>query len=705
MKSRKFGWMGVMLIPLFWSQPQAKETLPGSQVIMDWPQFLTLWEKAHKPPEPPPSDAPPVEFILSRAEYTGDFRPGATELTGTFEFTVLTADRWVTVPFLPVSLGLKEARLDGAPVAVGDSGGHHTIVLKKAGHHTLTTIFSVPTPAADGDPIFSFPVARTAMTLMTLRFPRKNLEIAADAAQASTTIDGSNGSRFSAILSPTERITVSWKTAEAARPALPVKLYSTAEHLLSISDAALRTTSRFSYAILNNGLKEIHVRVPANTDVVSVNGTAVERWTIQQKKDEKTVIVLFSRVVKQHAQLTVITEQANDDAAFTLDLPRTVNVEREERAVGVETKSGVEVTIDSTEKMRLIDVKELPADLWSLASGPLLFGFQGSDTTASLTLALKKHALLPTLTSTIDAANAVTLVTEDGQWITRVSYDIRNNLKQFLELSLPPDATVWSAFVDGEPAKPVAGSDGHVLIPLGKSGMDAAEAPFSVEVIYHVQGHRLAWFGRRSWSLPHVDLPVSQLLWSVYAPESIEALYFGGNMQVKPGFGHWTPIVGSNTTFSRTRADRNSEAESQAILEKSIRESMSDEGEDSSESLFGGASVSKQAAMELDVMAPAPAKSVEGRVMPIAFRIPEVGRRYRFGKVLLVDQAPKIETVFVGSHVLTAAKAVWFVSLGLLLYWSRRRWLPGVRALRLLIHNRWALLGSRRTEAKKSAHA
>ena len=68
------------------------------------------------------------------------------------------------------------------------------------------------------------------------------------------------------------------------------------------------------------------------------------------------------------------------------------------------------------------------------------------------------------------------------------------------------------------------------MIPLEKSDLSRNNAAFSVEVIYHTQDQKLGWFGQKNVFLPKVDLPVSQMLWSLYVPEEFQFPHFGGNM-------------------------------------------------------------------------------------------------------------------------------------------------------------------------------
>jgi len=142
--------LAALIVASFSVKSMSKEALitppQGSQVVLDWPQFIKLWEQANKKPDKPKPEASPIDFILSRAEYTGSFHPRATEISAKIEFNILNDEKWVKIPFLPQSLGLKQARLDGSPVTVTHENGYHALVLKGARHYNLDVIFTIPTP-------------------------------------------------------------------------------------------------------------------------------------------------------------------------------------------------------------------------------------------------------------------------------------------------------------------------------------------------------------------------------------------------------------------------------------------------------------------------------------------------------------------------------------------------------------------------------
>jgi hypothetical protein len=89
-------------------------------------------------------------------------------------------------------------------------------------------------------------------------------------------------------------------------------------------------------------------------------------------------------------------------------------------------------------------------------------------------------------------------------------FAVRNNQRNFLKLSLPANAVLWSASVAGRPVRPGRAPDGSLLLPLEKTRSGDEAPAFVVEVSY--LDHTAAWSdrGHVRISLLAVDLPISR---------------------------------------------------------------------------------------------------------------------------------------------------------------------------------------------------
>ena len=110
----------------------------------------------------------------------------------------------------------------------------------------------------------------------------------------------------------------------------------------------------------------------------------------------------------------------------------------------------------------------------------------------------------------IEEARYQILMSEEGKNLVQARYAIRNNQRNFLKLSLPQGAIVWSATISGIPIRPGQASDGSLLLPLEKARAGEEAPAFAAEVLYFCRGEKWNGNGKLKITLPALDLPVSR---------------------------------------------------------------------------------------------------------------------------------------------------------------------------------------------------
>ena len=142
----------------------------------------------------------------------------------------------------------------------------------------------------------------------------------------------------------------------------------------------------------------------------------------------------------------------------------------------------------------------------------IAFRLQPADGKSERTLSLDVARYTPqaVLTANIEEAQYNTLIAADGKILVQSRFAVRNNQRNFLKLTLPANAVLWSASVAGRPIRPGRAPDGSLLLPLQKSrGGDEAPA-FVVEISYLDRAASWTDKGRTRVSLVAVDLPISK---------------------------------------------------------------------------------------------------------------------------------------------------------------------------------------------------
>jgi hypothetical protein len=141
------------------------------------------------------------------------------------------------------------------------------------------------------------------------------------------------------------------------------------------------------------------------------------------------------------------------------------------------------------------------------------------------------------LTANVEEAEYSALITADGKMLVQARFAVRNNQRNFLKLSLPSTAVLWSASVAGRPIRPGRAPDNSMLLPLEKTRSGDEAPTFIVEVSY--LDHTPSWSdkGRVRLSLVAVDLPISKSrlllhhppLFRLTAPSGVS-----GNFRIAP---------------------------------------------------------------------------------------------------------------------------------------------------------------------------
>ena len=83
---------------------------------------------------------------------------------------------------------------------------------------------------------------------------------------------------------------------------------------------------------------------------------------------------------------------------------------------------------------------------------------------------LDPEAPIAEVVTLLDQTQARTMWTRDGRQLTSVTYQVRNNRKQYLRLTMPEGAGRWSAAVGGRAVQPLPRVRQPLALPLQRDG-------------------------------------------------------------------------------------------------------------------------------------------------------------------------------------------------------------------------------------------
>jgi hypothetical protein len=300
------------------------------------------------------------------------------------------------------------------------------------------------------------------------------------------------------------------------------------------------------------------------------------------------------------------------------------------------------------------------------------------------------------ISAVVDSASGITLFTEDGKLVHRLTYTVRNTWKQFMEVTLPKDAELWGTYVSGKSVKPTKNEKEKILIPLNRSqSSEGGLAPFDVELIYFQKATKFGWLGIKKSSFAIPDLMMSRVIWSVYLPFDYSFIHFGGTMEkekiargISPLLGIGKRAVDYNELSRQYRSvpavpdlKPGETKEGKDELDKKRKALSMLQSQRTLQSEFGRnvpvdqEVVAGQLAREMSFGAKLEEVAATGGltpgVMPIRVHVPTIGQVYRFAKQITSDEMLIVEATYIKDAPFTIMKLILLLLLIYFLYFKR----------------------------------
>jgi len=601
-------------------------------------------------------------YVIYRTNYEAELEEDIAIIKGEVEFEIFSQGR-TQIPLIRSDVGLVEVSLNRGSSYVRQFGNKYYLIVEKPGKYILNIEFllKVKRERENGPGSFTFEVMPAPISQYEFFMPEIGVQIFVEPAIKVETKEVGKTTRTFSIMPSTNSITTRWTKAlpkeEIASVKLEPKIYVDTATYASIGEGLVRCQSTLSYSILQSEVSSMRIQVPEDAGILSVAGRDIRDWKINNRDQVQYVDVYFNFGIKGNYVLSLTYERNIGEGSVTAEVPsiKTVGAEREKGYLGLAAFTNVELEANKLERVTAIDTNELPSSIWNKTSSPILLAFKYLNYPYSVIIDVTKHEELPVVVAAIDTVNYITAKTEDGKVLTKATYQVRNNVKQFLRIMPPKNAEIWSAFVSGKPVKPAKDKNGSVLVPLEKSKLQGQTLTrFPVEIVYLEKDKKINKIGSFKFSLPKVDIPISELNWFLYMPWDYRYFNFQGDVKRKEqrrrGGGFFANLAG------RARG-----------LQTRLRESADDIGEQYS---FSTSQYEPYYASEKQIQEVAKEfKSVSMKgALPIEINVPTQGRLLRFSKVLVTeDERPwlSMNYIYMFKH---SNKIIWLIVIGLLIY-------------------------------------
>jgi hypothetical protein len=323
-----------------------------------------------------------------------------------------------------------------------------------------------------------------------------------------------------------------WKLSVASER-LAARVVADVFNLVTIGDGLVGGSATIRYGLVNQGVQEFKVRVPANCKNVEFTGPNIRR---KEQSGDVWTIGLQDKVWGGYT-LVVTYDFQFDSKGATLPIGgvHTVDVERETGSVAITTAASLQLNAKSTsDTLRRVDEAELSAADRSLIARAVVLAYQYTGDQYDLSVDAKRYTEERVLEAVADRTQITSVLTESGQMLTQASFMVKNNEKQFQRFQLPRDAKLWSCYVNGQPAKPERDGD-WVLVSLPRDAN--RDQAFAVDIVYaQTNGTLSSLFGKPlELNAPRTDIPNTYAEWQLFAPPSLRLSGFGGSMNIAQG--------------------------------------------------------------------------------------------------------------------------------------------------------------------------
>ncbi|MBX7256123.1 MAG: hypothetical protein K1Y02_07150 [Candidatus Hydrogenedentes bacterium] len=632
-------------------------SLPTSTMQIPWNEFRGMLdaveqakrqlEELRKPKKEPEA---PVPYSIAEAEYSAQaLERNALQVDLTMKLQVWATDSWVRIPVIGAAVAPVSVSLDGDPVSLlGDREGWLTLLVRSAGEHVFKSTFYTNVASNEGVSSFEFSCAESALTTMSLRIAQKDAIVSAtNAANVSSTVTDS-ALETKLAFPRTSSISVNWtlpaQQAEVQPPPEPRVACNTFT-LATVMEDAVSCKSVLRYTVMRGGVDSFAIAIPASASILSVetqasdkNNAATTAWSQTPMPENLTrVDITANHRVEDTYTLEITFEAPYKGELAVIPEVRVLDVVRGTGYVGVAARGNIEIQPSNTiEGYSRLDVGELPTELRSISTNPLLLAFRPGEGSRVLAVDVRRLADVAVPDSSIEVAMLTTLVTDDGMAVTRAVYEVRNSVRQFLRVSLDKSAEVWSTRVSDQVVKPGRdAASGDIVIPLFKSvEVNRRLDSFPVEIVYMQRiappkGLKHA----AELTAPAVDILAGQVFWEVMLPQT-RSLY--------SSTGDLKPIVqamllDSPDRVSRARPRAATKKEHVYRLREGIERFFMSDINNPAASAGGNPERYKGAPLTPEQVGAVPAAATVTGVLPVAIDIPTDGVRYCFERVLVAQ--------------------------------------------------------------------
>ncbi len=296
-----------------------------------------------------------------------------------------------------------------------------------------------------------------------------------------------------------------------------------------LSEGVMESSVVMNYAIQNAGVKILKVKLPDNCEVPEFDGESI--IGTQKNADGTWEVELQKKTFKDYRLKVRFRQSVEKDKNISVMPIIAAGAELQKGYVAVLSDDSLQVKVAGTKgEITDFDSRKIP-QFGQEYLDKAVFCFKTVGTDYSLSLEVTRHKVAEMLKAQISSVDVTSVVSPDGRVVTKTQVILNNGNENYLKLTLPEAASVWSVLIDGQPVD--AACEGNkMLVPL-KQSLSGSGKEQTLEIIYSLKADSQWAKKMQVYKGPSFNLPLRKLSWNLYMSPEYDYSGYSGSLDWK----------------------------------------------------------------------------------------------------------------------------------------------------------------------------
>ncbi len=511
----------------------------------------------------------PLDYAIKNIKLDGTIVNDHISFDGEIKVEKLS-DKWAYINFLSSDVNLKQVLIDGKQAPVSVKNNWFVLPLIGKGERNLAIKFDSKIKTQGINSNVKFSLENVPISKMQIKYPKyySNINISG-ASGLRTRLD--NGFKITeANLTNNKNINLTWKNelgkiipvshkhAKKQKIDKPTKVISESSVLVTLDEGLLQGFNRYDLQVYYKPIEKLSFELPENVQIISVSddNNIIKRNSFKIIEDKylgKILEIFFASKIKGHARISIAYEKNFEHEKVLVDVPSLKLLGEEiDRASGymvVQSAGNSEIKTIKSENISTVDVSDVPHKLDSLVEYPIISAYTFINDNYNLQLEVIPHKDAAVQVAVADSVAVDSRLSTNGILTSKAVYKLRNSSEQYFRFSLPKNAEILTALLNGIPAQIEAsdfeGDSENIYLVNIKDFED--KGAFNLAVMYRQKlssGMLSKIFLSTKFVQPKViNMPILTTSWSVFLPDNMKHWYFTSLTKGKKYYSNYINTV------------------------------------------------------------------------------------------------------------------------------------------------------------------